>query len=110
MIIFIDLLSFRQDSIRDYMDNEIKNLEVRGRLISKAILNDKYILNIKIDVSGDTLQVIFPGEVFNGKKLYEYVVEKDIVNKGKGRLTFGIARFCDGSIDVRQFSLVKDNE
>lgn len=109
LFIFLPVILFPysfQDPIIEYLNREIKNIEVRGVLVSKKEDAQTYIFEVKDDNTQRITKVPLSEKVHNSKEIYEFIIPGDYFFKVKGELKIRLGHKFDGNIEVKHFDLV----
>jgi hypothetical protein len=109
-LIFILTLIISLSGLPQNISDKIKELEIRGVLISKQTENNSFIFNVKSNKTGDTIDVVLPKIVYNSKEIYNFIAPGDFFLKSRGKLSIGVGHKFDGNIEVKQFNLFPNGE
>ena len=110
IILAIVFLNFPQDTTKEYLNQKIKGLEIRGTLISKRKANNTYIFEVKSNKDDTTLSIKLPASVTNSREIYDFVFPGDYFIKVKDELKIRLGHKFDGNIEVKHFSLYSDDK
>jgi CTP-dependent riboflavin kinase len=95
------------ESIKEYLDREIKDIDVSGTLVNKKAENSMYVFEIKIEKTNEIKKIVIPETTHNSKSIYEFIVPGDYFFKVKGELKFRLGHKFDENIEVRHFELIQ---
>jgi hypothetical protein len=95
-----------QEPVIEYLNREIKNIEVRGVLVSKKKDAQTYVFEVKDNKTQKITKILLPETVYNSKEIYEFIIPDDYFFKVKGELKIRLGHKFDGNIEVKHFDLI----
>ncbi|MFW6272385.1 MAG: hypothetical protein ACOC2U_01230 [bacterium] len=110
LIAIIFFISFQQDDVLKYLNEEIKNIEIKGILISKKSVNSEYIFIVKDNATGEEKSIELKDEIHNSKNIYKFISPGDHFIKIAGELKVRLGHKVDNNIEVKHFQLLPKNE
>ncbi len=110
LISLIFLFYPQQDRVLKYLNEEIKNIEIRGVLISKKSIDGEYIFIVKSNSTGEDTKIRLCYKIYNSKNIFEFISPGDHFIKIAGELKFRLGHKFDNNIEVKHFELLPKNE